>query len=328
MPRPDRLVWRSDLGWPSSSPAAYANPRSGLVIHYDSSNQNLANRPHSACVDYWNWCRDFHVNGNGWADVGYSWMACAHGYVMEGRGLYRAQAAQPGGNTTYYSCTLACGPSDEITGAQIEAVRQLRSWLMEPDTSISGTVKGHRDFNSTSCPGDAAYRLVSNGTFRQQPSGLTPTEEDNDVPTYVSIEKTDNSRKEELQSGEWHQVYFDANNSGGADNHHGDGDYPSLVKGAADYTGYVSLRLTDVPKGVECQARMVEVHNDGESWVVVERDAPVEFEGTNGDTFVTIPAAGFVNDDRRLRVEVVHYADQDVTPRVIAGKVRLQVWER
>lgn len=99
--------------------------------------------------------------------TGNSFMACAHGYVMEGRGLFRTQAAQPGGNTSHYSVTLATGPSDPITDEQINAVRQLREWLMEPSSSIAGTVLGHRDFVATSCPGDTAYGMVQDGTFAE-----------------------------------------------------------------------------------------------------------------------------------------------------------------
>src|SRR5690606_18674035 len=121
MPRPEKYVSRSDLGW-GACPAAYADPKSGLVIHYDSSNQDLANRDHSACLDYWQRTRVFHKNGNGWACIGYSFMACPHSYILEGRGLFKAQAAQPGGNTSYYSVTLATGPTDEITDGQINAV--------------------------------------------------------------------------------------------------------------------------------------------------------------------------------------------------------------
>ncbi|MGW9637424.1 peptidoglycan recognition protein family protein [Nocardiopsis alba] len=166
MPEPDKLQWRSDFGWSKSSPAGRADPKKGLVIHYDSGNQNLATKEHKACVDYWKRTRGFHTGpSRGWADIGYSWGACAHGYVMEGRGLFRTQAAQPGGNSTYYSVTLMTGPKDEVTDAQINAVRQLREWLMEPASSTSGTVLGHRDFISTSCPGDKAYRMVQDGTF-------------------------------------------------------------------------------------------------------------------------------------------------------------------
>ncbi|MFC9085370.1 peptidoglycan recognition protein family protein [Nocardiopsis dassonvillei] len=172
MPRPDLYVSRSDLGW-GPSPATRANPRSGLVIHYDSADQGLARKDHSACLKYWRDTRAFHTGpSRGWADIAYSFMSCAHGYVLEGRGLYKTQAAQPGGNTSHYSVTLATGPTDAITPEQINAVRALRQWLMEPDTSIAGTVLGHRDFVSTSCPGDKAYSLVRDGTFAEPPGAI------------------------------------------------------------------------------------------------------------------------------------------------------------
>lgn len=179
MARPANFVSRSDLGW-GASPAAYANPTSGLVIHYDSSNLGLAGKPHSACVTYWKNTRSFHVNGNGWADIGYSFFCCPHSYILEGRGIRKTQAAQPGGNTTYYSCTLAGGPSEDPTSAQIDAVRRLRKWLMD-DYGVAGTVKGHRDFISTSCPGDKAYALVKNGTFGKAPGDATGGMEDDMV---------------------------------------------------------------------------------------------------------------------------------------------------
>jgi len=170
MPKPQLYMSRKDLGW-KASPASYANPRSGIAVHYDSVNQGLAGEAHGECVEYWQNTRKFHTGpSRGWADIGYSFMACAHGYVMEGRGLFKQQAAQPGGNSTYYSVTLATGPTDTITSAQIEAVRQLRAWLMEPESSIASTVKGHRDFIATSCPGDKAYALVRNGTFAKPPA--------------------------------------------------------------------------------------------------------------------------------------------------------------
>lgn len=169
MPRPSRYVTRSQLGWSSTSPASYAEPRSGLVVHYDSANQGLAGKSHSSCLSYWKNTRAFHTGpSRGWDDIGYSFMACPHAYILEGRGLNRQQAAQPGGNATHYSVTLATGPDDEVTEDQINAVRALRQWLMQ-DHGVAGVVLGHRDFIATSCPGDKAYRMVRDGTFEQPP---------------------------------------------------------------------------------------------------------------------------------------------------------------
>ncbi|MER5622514.1 peptidoglycan recognition family protein [Streptosporangium sp. NPDC002544] len=174
-----KLVNRAAFGWGPSAASA-ARPREGLVIHYDGSNQGLASKAHSACVTYWQNTRKFHMGASrGWADIGYSFGACPHGYVFEGRGLDRVQAAQPGGNSSHYSVTLMSGPGEDPTAAQVDAVRQLRAWLM--GQGVGPAVKGHRDFFATSCPGDRLYRLVRDGVF----SG-SPTKED-DMPTAKEI---------------------------------------------------------------------------------------------------------------------------------------------
>lgn len=162
-----KLVPRTAFGWgPTAAPAA--NPRNGLVIHYDGGDQGLAGKPHTACVSYWQNTRRFHMGpSRGWADIGYSYGCCPHGQVFEGRGYGRQQAAQPGGNTSWYSVTLMSGPSEHPTSAQIQAVRRLRAWLMSK--GVNGAVKGHRDFYATSCPGPIAYALVRDGTFAKLP---------------------------------------------------------------------------------------------------------------------------------------------------------------
>lgn len=172
MARPSKYVSRSDLGW-GASPASKANPRSGLVIHYDSGDQRLADKPHSACLTYWRNTRNFHTGpSRGWVDIGYSWMACAHGFVLEGRGLQRQQAAQPGGNATHYSVTLATGITDDITEDQINAVRELRVWLRD-DHENNGRVLKHSDFIATSCPGPKASKMVDDGIFTMAPGAIS-----------------------------------------------------------------------------------------------------------------------------------------------------------
>ena len=177
-----RIIPRSEFGWGPTS-AATANPRNGLVIHYDGSNQGLARKSHSACVEYWKRTRKFHMGpARGWADIGYSFGACPHGYIFEGRGLNRMQAAQPGGNSTWYSVTLMSGPDEDPTPEQINAVRQLRVWLMSK--GVGAAVKGHRDFFSTSCPGDRLYRMVRDGVFSKAPSEEDELPSVKDVWTY------------------------------------------------------------------------------------------------------------------------------------------------
>lgn len=154
---------RSVFGWPATA-AAKASPREGLVVHFDGGNRGLTHKNHAACRDYWKWCRRFHMGPErGWRDIGYSFAVCPHGVILEGRGLDREQAAQPGGNRAWYSVTFMFGPKEKPTPEQLAAFRSLREWLM--GKGVAARVKGHRDFVSTDCPGDVLYQMVRMGAF-------------------------------------------------------------------------------------------------------------------------------------------------------------------
>ena len=235
--------------------------------------------------------------------TGNSFMACAHGHVLEGRGLYRVQAAQPGGNSSHYSVTLATGPTDPITPEQIEAVRQLRQWLMEPDTSISGKVLGHRDFIATSCPGDKAYRMVADGTFAKPPNG---SEGDDDMPRHRRFEK---DSSQELAPGEWTSLKFDRLHDGRT------GALYSLVgvdePDGALYDLSVGVVLEDLPAGTEVQLRATEYEPDGEGGWRVARNRPIDspLQG-GGFGHFTYAWKGNLDAGRRVRVRVVQYGGQ------------------
>ncbi|MCY9786820.1 peptidoglycan recognition protein family protein [Nocardiopsis sp. EMB25] len=164
---------RTYFGWSASSPADYADPDAGLVVHYNGAATHLSD--HADCVSYWKNTRDDHVNNRGWADTGYSFGVSVDGHLFEGRGLHRYQAAQgtTDGNANYYSVSLMIGEGETPTDAQIDGVRRLRGWLMA-EHGVSGTVLGHRDFSSTSCPGSLLYDLVESGAFEQAPGSPTP----------------------------------------------------------------------------------------------------------------------------------------------------------
>jgi putative peptidoglycan binding protein/N-acetylmuramoyl-L-alanine amidase-like protein len=157
-----KLERRSVFGWGPSG-AGHANPRNGIAVHYDGSNQSLAKKQHESCRTYWKNTRKFHMNTRGWADIGYSFAVCPHGVVLEGRGLNKQQAAQPGGNSTWYSVTFMSGPSEQPTDAQIKAFRELRAWLR--GKGVGSALRPHSAFVATSCCGDILRKLISNGTL-------------------------------------------------------------------------------------------------------------------------------------------------------------------
>lgn len=183
-----KLETRTSFGW-SATAAGSAPCKNGMVAHYDGSDQGLAKKPHSACRDYWKDTRVFHrrpvsQGGRGWLDIGYSFGVCPHGIVFEGRGFGRQQAAQPGGNTTWTSCTFMSGEHETPTALQLEAWLELRAWLR--GKGVAAAVRGHGEFISTSCPGGILRKMVKDGSLTKaavtKPPVPTPVKAPNGTP--------------------------------------------------------------------------------------------------------------------------------------------------
>lgn len=312
-----KLEKRAVFGWGPTA-AAYAPCKNGLVVHYDGADQGLASKSHSACRTYWRNTRKFHMNSRGWADIGYAFSCCPHGYVMEGRGWQRQQAAQPGGNSTWTSVTFMSGPSESPTNAQIQAFRELRAWLR--GKGLGAAVRGHRDFVSTSCPGSVLYGMVKSGVLIASgvPKPTEPKQEE-DMPDYVSIGV---GEAQDLPPGKWVTVRWDKEYSDAA-HHHRNAGGPSILMGHARYSLTCNVRIEGLTPGVELQARVFEI-KDGTS-EVVERGPIAEYVASEGATFIhyALPAES-VTKGRRVRFEVVHYGTQ--TARLVSGTAKALAW--
>lgn len=288
-----KLVKRSSFGW-GAARASYAPCNQGLVIHYDGGNTGLARKPHSACVTYWKNTRKFHMNGNGWADIGYSYGACPHGYVFEGRGWQKNQAAQPGGNTTWTSCTLMSGPAENPTEAQINAVRELNVYLQKKD--LKERFRGHRDFFATACPGTKLYAMVKDGTFAKSPGKITTPENEDDVPKYVNA----SGSLKGLKPGVWA--------AGNTKDSHWKKAYGHVLdasKKNIQYAADVYVQCVAEP-GTEVQMKLVEVNRNHYSQIK-ESKIVGEAVATEGTSFMHFNARGYLQKGRQLQFRFTHY---------------------
>ncbi|WP_307848435.1 peptidoglycan recognition protein family protein [Microbispora oryzae] len=132
---------------------------------------------HDGCVSMVKSIQDFHMDGNGWLDIGYSMVACPHRKVFVGRGPGHLPAANgPGLNSGHYAVLALVGnaglvqPTDGILNAVLDAVDYLRA-----KGGAGKEIKGHRDGYSTDCPGDPLYSWVKKGAPRPGTSGGTGT---------------------------------------------------------------------------------------------------------------------------------------------------------
>ena len=145
----------------------YSGSRRGVKLHYLGT--AYSDRPHAQCAAYIRQLQAQHMDGNGWSDVGYSFLVCTHGYVYEGRGLKRRNSAN--GSTSLnnqdYAVLLMVGSSGltKPTAAQLHGARDAIDYCRREGPA--GTwLGGHRDGYATACPGDAVYAWVKAGAPR------------------------------------------------------------------------------------------------------------------------------------------------------------------
>ncbi|MEZ0075999.1 N-acetylmuramoyl-L-alanine amidase [Planotetraspora sp. GP83] len=164
------LVTRAD--WGARAPKGAYSPLSstkGVKVHYTGGRVDpKIVDDHAKCVAMVKSIQNFHMDGNGWIDIGYSMVACPHRKVFVGRGPGHVPAANGAGlNSGHYAVLGLVGnsglvqPTDGILHAILDAVDYLRAH------GGAGTeIKGHRDGYSTDCPGDALYSWVKKGAPR------------------------------------------------------------------------------------------------------------------------------------------------------------------
>ncbi len=149
-----------------------------LIVHH-SATANTASNWAAVVRSFW----DFHVNTNGWADIGYNWLIDPNGVVYEGRGDNILGAHFCGTNgRTMGVCVIGDFTNAAPTEAAVNELRNLLAWKAcnVNANPLSGSlhigsglnlmhISGHRDGCSTSCPGNLLYSQLPN--IRQQVAG-------------------------------------------------------------------------------------------------------------------------------------------------------------
>ncbi|ASU81495.1 peptidoglycan-binding domain-containing protein [Nocardiopsis gilva YIM 90087] len=107
--------------------------------------------------------QDFHMDSNGWADIGYNFLVDHTGRIYEGRGWTVLGAHAAPRNVQGIGVCFIGG--DNMTPAAKAAVVELYD---EASRRAGRTLvrKGHRDINSTSCPGSSNYAWWKSKNYR------------------------------------------------------------------------------------------------------------------------------------------------------------------
>ncbi|MCK2218864.1 N-acetylmuramoyl-L-alanine amidase [Actinomadura sp. ATCC 31491] len=172
------LVLRRD--WNARAPRGdytQLDSAKGVKVHYTGGRVDPGIvSDHDECVALVRSIQAYHMDGNGWIDIGYSFVGCPHRKVFEGRGLHHLPAANgPGLNAGHYAVLGLVGnaglvqPTDPILHAILDAVDHVRA-----RGAAGKEIKGHRDGYSTDCPGDPLYAWVRRGAPRPSGGGAPP----------------------------------------------------------------------------------------------------------------------------------------------------------
>lgn len=100
----------------------------------------------------------YHMDVKGWCDIGYHYLMSRDGQLWEGR-PDTLLGAHAGGNNTGNIGIAVMGTHDTtpLTDAQVASIARLIKGLHDTrGIALDRTkIKGHREYNSTTCPGDA-----------------------------------------------------------------------------------------------------------------------------------------------------------------------------
>ena len=167
-----RVYTRKEWGAsaPKRTPRVLDRPPDHIIVHHTASpNTGETSRAHAFEVS--RRIQRFHMGSNGWDDIGEQLTISRGGYVMEGRaGTLRAierNGLVVGAQSLHHNQhTLGIENEgtyikDEVPGRLWKSLVEVCAWLcaahnLDPATAIVG----HRDYNSTECPGDVLYRRL------------------------------------------------------------------------------------------------------------------------------------------------------------------------
>lgn len=157
------IISRSEWGArpPRSAPnrATWAQ-RDGVAYHYSFGPVNQTVRS----------IQDYHMDTNGWSDIGYNFLVDVHGRIYEGRG-WTAIGAHVENNNTHLIGVCFIGRDGDLTDAAKLAMR----WLWEEACRLAGkrlSQTYHSAWNATQCPGNVIRTWVFAGMPVSQPSNV------------------------------------------------------------------------------------------------------------------------------------------------------------
>lgn len=177
-----RILSRAQAGLPPRTATTRLTNSTGITVHYNGPAMGLLNADLGAHLSRVRNIHKFHTVTRGWLDIAYSFLVCADGTIVEGRGWGFRTAANGTtlGNSRKHAVMVLIGGNEQPTDAQLQAVLDLSA----EHRRRYGTTKlvPHHRWLSTSCPGPHLTSWLRRGApAPSQPTPLPIIAEDADM---------------------------------------------------------------------------------------------------------------------------------------------------
>ncbi|WP_264890932.1 peptidoglycan recognition protein family protein, partial [Mycobacterium kiyosense] len=116
----------------------------------------------------------YHQDQLGWIDIAYHLGIDRNGNIYQLRDPGIAGDTATDYDTTGHFLVICEGDfnQESVSPAQVRGIAIAFAWAAQTYRIATGTLKGHRDFAETSCPGTNLYAQLSSGELRAQIDSL------------------------------------------------------------------------------------------------------------------------------------------------------------
>ena len=170
VPKPD-IITRSEWGALEARPYREQTP-ARFTIHHSAVHFTKERDAATHIKNIQTWGMG---DARNWTDIPYHFIIDPNGKIFEGRNLLVEGESNTDYDTSGHVQINLLGnfEEQEPTAEQLRAAVALMAWLSRQHGIPTDTIKTHRDFASTLCPGKNLYRLVENGFFQKEAAKLT-----------------------------------------------------------------------------------------------------------------------------------------------------------
>ena len=164
------IISRAEWGCVPLADSIAVHEISFITLHHGGEDFPADKDPVQYLKNLQSWCR----SDKNWIDIPYHYMIDLQGRIYEARPIQ-----YPGDTNTSYDprghaliCVMGNYENQVLSPEQLDSVVQLSTWLARKYGVSPDSIRGHKDYTETLCPGEDFYRYIADGTIQTRVSEL------------------------------------------------------------------------------------------------------------------------------------------------------------